>query len=126
MKAGKLAKPSVAMAMPPTLTETKKVTQWAASKAPEITSTNSCAGVSAPSSGGGACGEQAQRGDGEDGAAHGDDHGAGLDQFAEDAGQAEQHGGDVDVGQGALSGHAAREGRCGKYKCRQGARTGAR
>lgn len=51
MKAGKLAKPSVAMAMPPTLTETKKVTQWAASKAPEITSTNSCAGVSAPSSG---------------------------------------------------------------------------
>ncbi|MNT85797.1 hypothetical protein D3C72_2260080 [compost metagenome] len=51
MKAGKLAKPSVAMAMPPTFTEMKKVTQCAASNAPATTSTNSCAGVRAPSSG---------------------------------------------------------------------------
>ncbi len=41
----------VAMAMPPTLTEMKKVTQWAASSAPAITSTNNWAGVRAPSSG---------------------------------------------------------------------------
>ena len=51
MKAGKLAKPSVAMAMPPTLTEMKKVTQCVASSAPAITSTNSCAGVRTPSRG---------------------------------------------------------------------------
>ncbi|MDT4845870.1 hypothetical protein FQZ97_798710 [compost metagenome] len=51
MKAGKLAKPSVAMAMPPTLTEMKNVTQCPASRAPATTSTNSCAGVREPSSG---------------------------------------------------------------------------
>ncbi|KAG0919620.1 hypothetical protein G6F31_021044 [Rhizopus arrhizus] len=51
MKAGKLAKPSVAMAMPPTLTEMKKVPQCVASSAPAITSTNNCAGVRTPSRG---------------------------------------------------------------------------
>ncbi|MNI61344.1 hypothetical protein D3C73_1166120 [compost metagenome] len=51
MNAGKLAKPSVAMAMPPTLTEMKNVTQCAASRAPASTSTNSWAGVSTPNSG---------------------------------------------------------------------------
>ena len=38
MKAGKLAKPSVATAIPPTLTETKNVTQCTASIAPDSSS----------------------------------------------------------------------------------------
>ena len=39
MKAGKLAKPSVATATPPTFTAMKKVTQCTASSAPDVPST---------------------------------------------------------------------------------------
>ncbi|MNN88102.1 hypothetical protein D3C81_2057460 [compost metagenome] len=49
MNAGKLAKPRVAIATPPTLTAMKKVTQWAASRAPVRPSTGKLRRVSASS-----------------------------------------------------------------------------